>query len=54
VIDNLLISIKERVNIAREIDRLELKYRRRNTEKSWLQKAKEDMDILLDDNDDDE
>jgi len=54
VIDRLLISIKERVDIAREIDRLELKYRRKNTEKTWLQKAKEDMDILLDDNDEDE
>jgi ATP-dependent RNA helicase DDX24/MAK5 len=54
VIDNQLISIKERVNIAREIDRLELMYRRKNTDKIWLQKAKEDIDILSDDNDDDE
>ncbi|XP_012232773.2 ATP-dependent RNA helicase DDX24 [Linepithema humile] len=54
VIDNLLIAIKERVNVAREIDKLELRCRRENTQKSWLQKAKEEMDIILDDDDDNE
>ncbi|EZA59290.1 hypothetical protein DMN91_008515 [Ooceraea biroi] len=51
VIDTLLISIKERVNVAREIDKLELKCRRENAQKSWLQKAKEEMDMVDDDDD---
>ncbi|XP_014207809.1 ATP-dependent RNA helicase DDX24 [Copidosoma floridanum] len=49
VIDRLLIAVKERVNIAREIDKLELTCRRDNTKKSWLQKAAKEMDLLLDD-----
>lgn len=52
--DRLLIAIKERVNIARDIDKLELKCRRENTQKSWLQKAVEDMDIVLDNDNNDE
>ena len=48
VIDRLLVSVKERVNIAREIDSLDLRCRRDNTQKGWLKKAAEEMDILLD------
>lgn len=48
VIDRLLIAVKERVDIAREIDNLELKCKRNNVHKGWLQKAVEDMDIILD------
>lgn len=44
--------MKERVNVAREIDKLELKCRRENTQKSWLRKAKEEMEMVLDDDDD--
>ncbi|EFN81150.1 ATP-dependent RNA helicase DDX24 [Harpegnathos saltator] len=49
VVDRLLIAIKERVNIAREIDKLELKCRRENNQKSWMRKAMEDMDMIVDD-----
>ncbi|XP_015176587.1 PREDICTED: ATP-dependent RNA helicase DDX24 [Polistes dominula] len=48
VIDRLLMAVKERVDIAREIDSLELKCKRNNVHKGWLQKAVEDMDIILD------
>nr|XP_050870019.1 ATP-dependent RNA helicase DDX24 [Vespula vulgaris] len=48
VIDRLLIAVKERIDIAREIDSLELKCKRNNVHKGWLQKAVEDMDIILD------
>lgn len=49
VIDKLLIAIKERVDVAREIDKLELRCRRKNTQKNWLRKAAEDMDIVVED-----
>ncbi|XP_011252205.1 ATP-dependent RNA helicase DDX24 [Camponotus floridanus] len=54
VVDRLLVTVKERVDIARDIDKLELKCRRQNTQKTWLRKAMEDMDMVLDDNDDDD
>ncbi|GAB1870027.1 ATP-dependent RNA helicase [Camponotus japonicus] len=54
VVDRLLVTVKERVDIARDIDKLELKCRRQNTQKTWLRKAIEDMDMVLDDNDDDD
>ncbi|XP_012522780.2 ATP-dependent RNA helicase ddx24 [Monomorium pharaonis] len=54
VIDRILIAIKERVNVARDIDKLELIYRRQNNQKGWLRKAVEDMDMVLDEEDDDE
>ncbi|XP_029160128.1 DEAD-box ATP-dependent RNA helicase 13-like [Nylanderia fulva] len=54
VVDRLLIAVKERVDTARDIDKLELKYRRQNTQKSWLRKAMEEMDMVVDDDDDDE
>lgn len=52
VVDRILITIKERVNVARDIDKLELKYRRQNNQKGWLRKAVEDMDMILDEEDD--
>ncbi|KAK0181215.1 hypothetical protein PV327_003517 [Microctonus hyperodae] len=48
VIDRLLIAVKECVNLAREIDKLELKCRRDNVQKGWLKKAVEEMDLVLD------
>lgn len=48
VIDRLLVAVKERVNLAREIDKLELTCRRDNSQKGWLQKAAKEMDLLLD------
>lgn len=47
IVDKLLIAVKERVDIAREIDKLELKCRRDNSQKGWLHKAIEDMDLVL-------
>jgi len=52
VVDRILITIKERVDVARDIDKLELKYRRQNNQKGWLRKAVEDMDMVLDEEDD--
>jgi len=52
VIDKILITVKERVDVARDIDKLELKYRRQNNQKGWLQKVIEDMDMVLDEEDD--
>jgi len=52
VVDRILITVKERVDVARDIDKLELKYRRQNNQKSWLQKVTEDMDMVLDEEDD--
>lgn len=49
VVDKLLVAIKERVDIARDIDKLELKYRRENTQKGWMRKAIEEMDMVMDD-----
>ncbi|XP_032665529.1 ATP-dependent RNA helicase ddx24 [Odontomachus brunneus] len=49
VVDRLLIAVKERVDIARSIDKLELKCRRENTQKNWMKKAMQDMDMVIDD-----
>ncbi|XP_043277004.1 ATP-dependent RNA helicase DDX24 isoform X2 [Venturia canescens] len=48
VVDRLLVAVKERVNLAREIDKLELRCRRDNVQKGWLKKAAEEMDLILD------
>lgn len=47
VVDRLLIAVKERVDIAREIDKLELKCRRDSSQKGWLRKAVEEMDLVM-------
>lgn len=39
---------KERVNLARELDKLELQIRKATSEESWLQKAAKEMDIIVD------
>ncbi|XP_066590951.1 ATP-dependent RNA helicase DDX24 [Prorops nasuta] len=49
IVDRLLIAVKERVDVARDIDKLELKCRRDNAQKGWLKKAIEDMDMIVDD-----
>lgn len=48
VIDRLLIAVKERVNIARDIDKLGLHCRRDNSKRGWLEKAAEELDLILD------
>lgn len=47
--DHLLIAVKERVNLAREIDKLQLTTLRDRTKKGWFEKAAKEMDILVDD-----
>jgi len=47
VVDRILVTIKERVDVARDIDKIELKCRRQNNQKNWLQKAMEDMEMIL-------
>lgn len=39
---------KERVNLARELDKLELQIRKATSEESWLQKAAKEMEIIVD------
>lgn len=41
--------MKDRVNLARELDVLELKTRRKNTDIGWLKKTAKEMDIMVDD-----
>lgn len=45
----ILNAVKERVNMARDLDKLELQVRKANSESGWLEKAAEDMDIIIDD-----
>ena len=47
--EDYLKAVKERVNLARELDQLELQIRKGNSEEGWLQKAAKDMDIVVDD-----
>lgn len=42
-------AVKERVNLARELDELQLRVKKVNSEVGWFQKAAEDMDIIIDD-----
>lgn len=46
--DALLSATKQRVNLAREVDQLELKMRKTNTEVGWYEKSMREMDIVLD------
>lgn len=41
-------SVKQRVKMAREVDQLQLSYKRTNSHVGWLQKAANEMDLLLD------
>lgn len=45
----LLEAVKERVNLARQLDKLDLHVKKATSESGWLQKAAEDMDIVVDD-----
>ena len=45
----MLQAVKERVDLAREIDKLELRYRKSNFDKDWIRKAAEEMDLIIDD-----
>ncbi|XP_072391862.1 ATP-dependent RNA helicase DDX24 [Diabrotica undecimpunctata] len=47
--DNYLNAVKKRIDLARELDKLQLNVKKANSENGWLQKAAEDMDIIIDD-----
>lgn len=47
--DQYLKAVKERVNLARDLDKLQLQVRKANSEAGWLQKAAEEMDIIVED-----
>uniref|UniRef100_A0A0K8T2W3 ATP-dependent RNA helicase n=1 Tax=Lygus hesperus TaxID=30085 RepID=A0A0K8T2W3_LYGHE len=44
-----LAKVKERVKLGREIDALSLKLKKQKSQNGWLDKAAEEMDIILDD-----
>lgn len=44
----ILESVKQRVHLAREIDKLKLLLHRTNSEAGWLDKAAKEMDIIVD------
>ncbi|KAJ8925473.1 hypothetical protein NQ315_009307 [Exocentrus adspersus] len=46
---NYLKSVRQRVDLARELDKLQLQVKKTNSEAGWFQKAAEDMDIIVDD-----
>ena len=46
---NMFEMIKERIKIAQQLDKMELKLKKFNIEKTWLQKASEEMDMIVDD-----
>lgn len=46
--DKYLAAVKERVNLARQLDKLQLQLRKFNAEEGWLQKAAREMDIVVD------
>ncbi|XP_047002062.1 ATP-dependent RNA helicase DDX24 isoform X1 [Schistocerca americana] len=48
--DSLFKGVKERVHLARELDKLELTCRRHHAKNNWFHKAIKDMDLVLDEN----
>ncbi|XP_055920593.1 ATP-dependent RNA helicase DDX24 [Eupeodes corollae] len=52
VAERYLIPIKQRVNLAREVDKLELKIRRTQSEIGWIKKNADEMEMILGDMDD--
>lgn len=48
VSDRHLSVVKERVDLARDVDKLELKNKRASSEIGWLKKSAEEMDMIID------
>lgn len=42
-------AVKRRVNLARDIDKMQLEYKRAASKFSWVQKTAQEMDLILDD-----
>lgn len=51
VTDAMINNVKQRVNLARDIDKLELTTKRKHSEIGWLDKAIDEMDIIIDERD---
>lgn len=49
--DALFSTVKQRVQLARELDKLELASRRNSVQTNWFQKALKDMDMICDGSD---
>lgn len=47
VSERYLNAVKERVNLAREVDKQELKLKRTQTELGWMKKHAEEMDMVI-------
>lgn len=52
IAERFLAAVRERVNVATQIDIQELRLRRKNTDIGWLKKSAKEMDILVDDESD--
>ena len=48
VSEKYLRAVKERVNLAREVDKQELKQRRTQSEIGWMKKHADEMDMIID------
>lgn len=46
--ERFLGAVKERVNLARDLDKEELKLRRTQSEEGWMKKHAEEMDMIID------
>ncbi|EDW02129.1 GH20064 [Drosophila grimshawi] len=51
--ERFLGAVRERVNLARELDKEELKLRRTQSEEGWMKKHAEEMDMIIDGYNDD-
>uniref|UniRef100_A0A1B6E718 ATP-dependent RNA helicase n=1 Tax=Clastoptera arizonana TaxID=38151 RepID=A0A1B6E718_9HEMI len=49
VAEGIMSAVKERVNLARDLDQIQLAHKRTNSKVGWLEKSAQEMDILLDD-----
>lgn len=41
--------VKETVNLARELDKIDLQHKKVKSESGWIEKAAEEMDIIVED-----
>lgn len=52
VAERYMIAVKQRVNLAREVDKLELKIRRTQSDVGWMKKNAHEMELVVSDIDD--
>ena len=51
---SVLSALRQRLQLAKEIDSIEHRHKKKQSEKNWIRNAAEECDILISDNDDDE